>query len=71
MSFIFWLFKIKKSKCNRPIQLASGFFFFFFFLSTMNSDATLTQQQMQIAGEIEIEMMQDLYTRYGERHHNH
>jgi hypothetical protein len=29
----------------------------------MNSNIGLTQQQMQIAGEIEIEMMQDLYTR--------
>ncbi len=29
----------------------------------MNSNAQLTQAQMQIASEIEIEMMQDLYTR--------
>ena len=39
MSFIFWLFQIKKSKCNRPIQLASGFFFFF--LLTMNNTELL------------------------------
>ncbi len=29
----------------------------------MNQNAQLTQQQMQIASEIEIEMMQDLYVR--------
>jgi hypothetical protein len=29
----------------------------------MNTNATLTEQQLQIASEIEIEMMQDLYTR--------
>lgn len=29
----------------------------------MNANAQWTQQQMAIASEIEIEMMQDLYTR--------
>ncbi|CAF0919126.1 unnamed protein product [Brachionus calyciflorus] len=29
----------------------------------MNANAQLTQQQLQVASEIEIEMMQDLYTR--------
>jgi hypothetical protein len=29
----------------------------------MNTNAALTEQQLQIASEIEIEMMQDLYTR--------
>ena len=29
----------------------------------MNANAALTQAQIQIASEIEIEMMQDLYTR--------
>ncbi len=29
----------------------------------MNANAALTEQQLQIASEIEIEMMQDLYTR--------
>ncbi len=29
----------------------------------MANQAALTQSQIQIAGELEIEMMQDLYTR--------
>ncbi|RNA05716.1 mitochondrial import inner membrane translocase subunit Tim10 [Brachionus plicatilis] len=29
----------------------------------MNANAALTQQQLQVASEIEIEMMQDLYTK--------
>lgn len=30
----------------------------------MNAEGALTQQQIQVASEIEIEMMQDLYTRW-------
>ena len=29
----------------------------------MNTNATLSEKQMQVAAEIEVEMMQDLYTK--------
>lgn len=34
------------------------------YITKMNAEGALTQQQIQVASEIEIEMMQDLYTRW-------